>query len=80
MGNVQFDIAWPNKKDKFVKIELPGFQLNLPIGNFDFQFMVSELSISEKRMLERWLQQNLNVRLYLQQGKKMLIISWKRAA
>jgi hypothetical protein len=79
-GNVDFRVAWPGKKDKFVRIELPGFQLSLPIDNFDFQFMGADLGASEKRMLERWLQQNLKVRLYSQQGKKVLIISWKRAA
>lgn len=78
-GRMSFEVSWPGGKEKFVRIELGDFQLSLPIDNFDFQFIGDKRSEPEKRMLERWLQQNLKVYLQSTNKKKLLTVSWLKA-
>jgi predicted alpha/beta-fold hydrolase len=80
-GPVHFDVGWVEDKEKFVRLEMHGFQLSLPLSSFDFTFLNPTLTVAEQRMLERWLQQNLSVNLKTEtDGKKTLKISWKKAA
>lgn len=78
-GPVHFDVGWVEGKEKFVRLEMAGFQLSLPLSSFDFQFLNPSLTPSEQRMLERWLQQNLSVNLTTENAKQILKISWKKA-
>ncbi len=79
-GHVPFKVSWANGQVHFVRIEAEGFHLNLPLSNFDFKFFNKALSISEKEMVERWLHQNLEVKLQNKGEQKWLHVSWKRAA
>ena len=78
-GSIHFDVGWVEGKEKFVRLEMHGFQLSLPLSSFDFNFLNPTLTPAEQRMLERWLQQNVSVTMKTEKEKKMLKISWKKA-
>jgi hypothetical protein len=79
-GVLPFRVSWSKGKDRIVNLEIGGFHLSLPIAGFDFRFLNDTLSESEKRMLERWLHQNVKIELEKHEQKKILKISWKKAA
>jgi hypothetical protein len=78
----KFEINWPKKDKSFVNIEVEAlnakgkeqtFNLSLPLSEFDFLFRNPEISVSEQRMLTRWLYQNLHVKI---QPNNKLRITW----
>jgi hypothetical protein len=75
-------------KDKFVRLEitvrssnepLQKINLNLPLSEFDFRFLNSELSPSEQWMIERWVNQNLQLEVFNHDKKSFLRTSWNIA-
>lgn len=78
-GVIPFDVKWIRGQEKFVSLEMKGFNLSLPLASFDFEFRNPALSASEQRMLERWLHQNLSVQLLKENEKKFLQIVWTHA-
>ncbi len=79
----------PEPKDKFIKVEvkIEGLEgkntyemsLNLPLVEFDFRFLNAELSPSEQSMVERWVNQNLHLKIVEKNKKAILKTSWSVA-
>ncbi|MBO9665589.1 MAG: hypothetical protein J7501_02100 [Bdellovibrio sp.] len=81
----QFEVDEPGRKKNFVKIEIKmvnpqgkdkSMNLSLPLSEFDFRFLNSVLSSSEKEMVVRWINQNLRVSVQQAAGKANLKVSW----
>ena len=80
-----FKVKPPSKKDSFVVVavtlrngrdESKELKLSLPLSQLDFKFRNPELSDSEKEMIVRWLNQNLNIKI-ISEGKKFILrASW----
>jgi hypothetical protein len=82
---LKYKVRRPEGKDKFVKLEVEisdakkeirQMSLNLPLSEFDFRFLNDELSPSEQWMIERWVNQNLNLKIVQQKQKSFLRASW----
>lgn len=82
---VSFKTQKPAPKDAFVRVAVEfendkgktdSMKLNLPLSQFDFHFFNPELSFSEQAMIERWVNQNLNLKVLEQGGKPVLRATW----
>jgi hypothetical protein len=82
---LKYKIRRPATKDKFIKVEVSlqedkketrEMSLNLPLSEFDFRFLNAELSPSEQWMIERWANQNLDLRLVEKDRKAYLRTTW----
>lgn len=71
-ATASFSLAEPATKASFVTVEVKltntqgkdkTMNLSLPLSQFDFRFLNEELSASEKKMIVRWVNQNLRVSL-----------------
>lgn len=87
-SRVQFEVQEPDKKSGFVAVELTvingagkekSMSLSLPLSQFDFRFLNTQLSSSEQEMIVRWLNQNLRFELQSKKGKYFLRTSWYTA-
>jgi len=85
---VGFKVQRPEPKDAFVRIgvefenskgKTDTMKLNLPLSQFDFRFINPELSISEQTMIERWVNQNLNLTVVDERGTPTLKARWSVA-
>ncbi|MEK2687465.1 hypothetical protein [Bdellovibrio sp. GT3] len=85
---VTYEVDEPGKKKNFVNLEIllqnskgkeKSLSMSLPLSEFDFRFMNAELSSSEKDMIVRWVNQNLQVKMVDISGKPNLQISWSVA-
>lgn len=85
---VGFKVQRPEPKDAFVRIgvefenskgKTDTMKLNLPLSQFDFRFLNPELSVSEQAMVERWVNQNLTLKVIEQAGKPVLKAAWSVA-
>ena len=61
---------------KSAAIEAEKFNLNLPLSQFDFRFLNHQISSSEEWMIERWVNQNVQVQILNRDGKAHLKASW----
>lgn len=83
--STHFEVDEPGRKKNFVNVEIKlinakgkdkSMNLSLPLSEFDFRFLNPTLSSSEKEMIVRWLNQNLQLRVRQAAGKSNLQISW----
>ncbi|MGZ3782159.1 MAG: hypothetical protein ACXVCY_16020 [Pseudobdellovibrionaceae bacterium] len=84
-SKVTFEVQEPNKKSGFATVELKienskgstkSMNLSLPLSQFDFRFLNSELSSSEQEMVVRWLNQNLKLTVSAEAGRASLKATW----
>lgn len=84
-SKVSFEVMEPAKKTGFATVkltienskgEIKTMNLSLPLSQFDFHFLNSELSVSEQEMMVRWLNQNLKFELTTKTKKPVLKVSW----
>lgn len=84
-SQVNFKVDKPDEDAKFVKVELhitnkdgddKTIGLSLPLSQFDFRFLNSQLSQSEKEMIVRWVNQNLRASLVSAQNRNILKLTW----
>lgn len=72
---LKFEVL-PLQQERFVRLKLHGpfesKEIHLPLNGFDFTFHNSQLSVPEKEMLVRWLNQNIQLSIV---GND-LIVSW----
>jgi hypothetical protein len=82
---VSYKVHQPELKDNFIRIavefenekgQTDRLKLNLPLSQFDFHFFNGELSSSEQSMIERWVNQNLSMKVITKAGKPILRASW----
>lgn len=68
-------VEFENKKG-----QTESLKLNLPLAQFDFHFFNGEMSESEQAMVQRWMNQNLSLKL-LSRGEQrpVLKVSWPLA-
>ncbi|MDG0816839.1 alpha/beta hydrolase family protein [Bdellovibrio svalbardensis] len=80
-----FEVREPAKDQKFVRLEIKmtngkkddrSMNLSLPLSEFDFRFLNKDLTLSEKEMIVRWLNQNLRVSLMQNSAKASLKVTW----
>lgn len=80
-----FTVQEPAKDHKFVRLDVKltnarkdnkDMNLSLPLSEFDFRFLNKDLTVSEKQMIVRWLNQNLRVTLLQNNNKPTLKVSW----
>lgn len=85
VNKVTYSVRRPSAKDKFVKIQVSlltengdshEVSLNLPLAEFDFRFLNQELSPSEQWMVERWVNQNLHLKIIKKSQAAFLKASW----
>jgi hypothetical protein len=85
---VHFKAQKPEPKEAFVRLAVEfeneksktdSMKLNLPLSQFDFHFFNRELSVSEQAMIERWVNQNLSLRVIDSGGKPTLKATWSVA-
>lgn len=86
--NIEFVVKEPAKDQKFVRLEIKmennkkdsrSMNLSLPLSEFDFRFLNKDLTLSEKEMIVRWLNQNLRAQLLQNSSKPTLKITWPTA-
>lgn len=74
--SINFEIL-PIQQERFVRLKIHGpfesKEIHLPLNGFDFTFHNSSLSVSEKQMLLRWLNHNLQLNIV---GND-LVVSWE---
>jgi len=82
---LQYKVRRPEIKENFVRLTIDladekdknrEMNLNLPLSQFDFRFFNPEMSASEQWMMERWLNQNLNLKIVAKDGKSYLRATW----
>jgi hypothetical protein len=82
---VSYKVQQPEPKENFIRltVELENekekretLKLNLPLSQFDFHFFNKELSSSEQAMMERWVNQNLSMKVITKEGKPALRATW----
>lgn len=80
-----FSVSEPSSKASFVTVEVKltnsqgqkkTMNLSLPLSQFDFRFLNEELSASEKKMIVRWVNQNLHVSLEQKKQGPSLKAQW----
>lgn len=69
-GSVRFHFKLQAKQEQWEAVT------QLPVTRFDFVFHNSQLRNPEKQMLERWLNQNLQVDLVQQPKQSVIQLSW----
>lgn len=80
-----YQVEWP-EKGRFVILKgearsdshRESFTLNLPINEFEFHFLDTQLSESEKDMLVRWLRHNLRLEVLAKNGHDSLRVGWRK--
>lgn len=82
---VSYHVQQPEAKDSIVRIgvefenekgKTDSLKLNLPLSQFDFHFYNKELSPSEQAMMERWVNQNLAMKVIDKNGRPTLRATW----
>lgn len=86
--DVDFEIVSPAKDSSFVTTSFrlknskgieKSLNLSLPLSQFDFRFLNKDLSVSERQMIVRWLNKNLEARLITKKGLPILQTAWSVA-
>ncbi|NUN05140.1 MAG: hypothetical protein HUU57_05205, partial [Bdellovibrio sp.] len=80
-----FSLSEPSSKESFVTVVVTltnaqgqnkSMNLSLPLSQFDFRFLNDELSSSERKMIVRWVNQNLRVSLEQKAQGPSLKATW----
>jgi predicted alpha/beta-fold hydrolase len=84
-SSLEFDVAPVEGKDKFVQLivhmqqansKTKDLAMNLPLSEFDFRFLNPTLTPSEHWMIQRWVQQNVTMRMSRHHGHWQLSAKW----
>ncbi|MBC7372023.1 MAG: hypothetical protein H7326_10680, partial [Bdellovibrionaceae bacterium] len=86
--SAKFRVLPLDAKKNFVNIEIEvtsaksdveKLKISLPLSQFDFRFLNSELSPSEEWMIERWVNHNLKLQIINRSGKSFVQAGWPLA-
>lgn len=84
-SKITFEVLPLKPESKFVQLEIQiqtseaqnhSLKMNLPLAQFDYRFLNSKLSPSEEWMIQRWIYQNLSMKLTSLEGTWSLVAQW----